>query len=79
MRTKPDLATPEVLQAVFLGLFSAELKLAIASFVASSALQDVFEGNLTAVSPLSMRKYSIKRNVIFDKLGQGEVTMTIDF
>jgi hypothetical protein len=43
------------------------------------ACKDVFEGNLIAVCSPSMREYSIKRNVIFDKLGQGEVNMTVDF
>jgi len=49
----------------------------ITSFAVPSALHKVFESHLIAIRSPGMRKCSVARNAISDKLGEAEVAITI--
>jgi hypothetical protein len=50
---------PEILQAVFLGLFFIKLDLLIAMLILAHTLCQVFKGDLLIIGPLYVRKYCI--------------------
>ena len=69
---------PEVFQAVVIGLFSTESDLGIASLPLSSALFQIFEGDLLGIRSPSMRKYGVARNIV-KVVSQAEPAIAFEF
>ena len=61
------------------GLLSAELNLSISNLRLPRAFSQVLKGDLLIIVSPSMRKYSIRGDIVNKILSQAEFAMTCDF